>query len=186
MALCFKKVPKWHLERLIFSLQHGIMEMRWNVKLKEIRQLHHLTQAKCAEYLGIPLRTYKRYEGDEEKIPPIKRAFILSKLQEIGKIDEEHGVLTTEAIKRICADVFQNYVVDYCYLFGSYAKGKATETSDVDLFLSTEAEGLRFFGLVEALRTALNKRVDVLDQRQIDGNENLLQEILKDGVKIYG
>lgn len=156
------------------------------MKFKEIRQLHHLTQAACAEYLGIPLRTYKRYESDETKIPPIKRAFILSKLQELGKTDEDHGVLTTEAIKRICADVFQDYAVDYCYLFGSYAKGKATETSDVDLFLSTEAEGLRFYGLVEALRVALNKRVDVLDQRQIDGNEKLLREILKDGVKIYG
>ena len=162
------------------------MQMRWNVKLKEIRQLHHLTQAACAGYLGIPLRTYKRYESDETLIPPIKRAFILSKLQELGKTDEEHGVLTTETIKKLCADVFQSYAVDYCYLFGSYAKGKATETSDVDLFLSTDAEGLRFFGLVEALRTALNKRVDVLNQRQIDGNEKLLQEILKDGVKIYG
>ena len=156
------------------------------MKLKEIRQLHHLTQAACAAYLGIPLRTYKRYESDEEKIPPIKRAFILSKLRELGKTDEDHGVLTTEAIRRICADVFQEYAVDYCYLFGSYAKGKATETSDVDLFLRTEAEGLRFYGLVEALRTALNKRVDVLDQKQIGGNEALLQEILKDGVKIYG
>ena len=156
------------------------------MKLKEIRQLYHLTQVACAEYLGIPLRTYKRYESDEEKIPPIKRAFILSKLEELGKTDEDHGVLSTEAIKRICADVFQDYAVDYCYLFGSYAKGKATETSDVDLFLSTEAEGLRFYGLVDALRVALNKRVDVLDQRQIDGNEKLLREILKDGVKIYG
>lgn len=156
------------------------------MKLKEIRQLHHLTQAACAKYLGIPLRTYKRYESDEEKIPPIKRAFILSKLQELGRTDEEHGVLTIEIIKKICADVFQDYAVDYCYLFGSYAKGKATETSDVDLFLSTEAEGLRFYGLVEALRVALNKRVDVLDQRQIDGNEKLLREILRDGVKIYG
>ena len=156
------------------------------MKLKEIRQLHHLTQAACAAYLNIPLRTYKRYESDEAHIPPVKRAFILSKLQELGKTDEDHGILTTETIKRICADVFRDHAVDYCYLFGSYAKGKATETSDVDLFLSTDAEGLRFFGLVEALRTALGKRVDVLDQRQVNGNENLLREILKDGVKIYG
>ena len=156
------------------------------MKLKEIRQLHHLTQAACAEYLGIPLRTYKRYEGDEEKIPTVKKAFILSRLQELGRTDEEHGVLTIEIIKKICADVFQDYEVDYCYLLGSYAKGKATGTSDVDLFLSTEVEGLRFYGLVEALRVALNKSVDVLDKRQIGGNEKLLQEILKDGVKIYG
>lgn len=156
------------------------------MKIKEIRQLHNLTQAACAEFLGIPLRTYKRYESDEEKIPAIKKAFVLSKMRELGRIDEDRGILTVDTIKKVCADVFRQYAVDYCYLFGSYAKDKATETSDVDLFLSTEAEGLRFYGLVEALRVALHKRVDVLDQRQIGGNEKLLSEIFKDGVKIYG
>ena len=37
----------------------------------------------------------------------------------------------------ICSSVFGNYSIDYCYLFGSYAKGKATEVSDVDLLIST-------------------------------------------------
>ena len=45
---------------------------------------------------------------------------------------------------------------------------------------------MRFFGLVEELRTALRKNVDVLDVNQLEGNLDLTKEILKDGIKIYG
>ena len=40
--------------------------------LKELRKEKGLTQALCAEYLRIPLRTYKRYESDDSKVSPIK------------------------------------------------------------------------------------------------------------------
>ena len=88
--------------------------------------------------------------------------------------------------KTVCAEVFSNYSVSYCYLFGSYAKGKATPTSDVDLLICTEAEGLLFFGLIEELRERLRKKVDVLDQKQLANNLELTNEILKDGIKLYG
>jgi len=39
---------------------------------------------------------------------------------------------------------------------------------------------------VEDIRTALRKKVDVLDINQLKDNFELTQEILKDGVKIYG
>ena len=32
--------------------------------LKELRKKKKLTQAACAKYLGIPLRTYQNYETD--------------------------------------------------------------------------------------------------------------------------
>ena len=76
--------------------------------------------------------------------------------------------------------------MEYGYLFGSYAKGKATERSDVDLLVAMPTNGLKFFGLVEALREGLNKKVDVLDIGQLNNNIALTQEILKDGIKIYG
>ena len=40
--------------------------------------------------------------------------------------------------------------------------------------------------MVEELREALNKRVDVLDVQQLKNNFELTKEILKDGIKIYG
>ena len=81
--------------------------------------------------------------------------------------------------------MLENYDVEYCYLFGSYARGTATELSDVDLIVSTSITGLKFYGLVERLRVNLNKKVDVLDINQLVNNKDLLNEILKDGIKIY-
>ena len=46
------------------------------MKLKNLRKEKKLTQAKCAEYLGIPLRTYQNYENDESKSGSIKYEFI--------------------------------------------------------------------------------------------------------------
>ena len=85
-----------------------------------------------------------------------------------------------------CGNVFQKYDVNFCYLFGSYAKSKAKPTSDVDLLISANVKGLKFYGLVEEIREALHKKVDVLEINQLKDNLELTQEILKDGIKIYG
>ena len=154
--------------------------------LKQLRKEKGLTQIACADYLKIPVRTYKRYEAGESKIDPIKFQYILTKLDEYGYVDEEHGVLTVEQIKDICQKTFRSYSVDYCYLFGSYAKGKATEKSDVDLLVAMPLDGLKFFELLEILREKLKKKVDLLDIAQINSNSELVQEILKNGIKIYG
>lgn len=154
--------------------------------LKELRKQKKLTQIACAEYLGIPVRTYQNYETDVSKIKSIKYMFMLQKLEQYGFIDETHGILTVEQIKDACTSVFSEFDVEYCYLFGSYAKGNATEKSDVDLLISTTVSGMRFYDLVESVRERLNKKVDILNQEQLKDNPELVNDILKDGVKIYG
>jgi predicted nucleotidyltransferase len=154
--------------------------------LKELRNEKGLTQSECAKFLGVPLRTYVRYENNATKKDSIKYQFIMEKLNEFGYVDEEHGILTIKQIKDVCSRILKNYEVDFCYLFGSYAKGKAKETSDVDLLISANVTGIKFFGLVEELRESLKKKVDLLDLNQLNNNEVLVKEILKDGIKIYG
>ena len=127
-----------------------------------------------------------RYEQKEDLLPERKLRYFCRLLKEFGLIDEEHGVLSLEQIKEICAEVFSGYGVDCCFLFGSYAKGKAQEKSDVDLLISTTEKGLRFYEIAELLREKLKKKVDLLDLTQLNNNPTLLQEILKDGIKIYG
>ena len=156
------------------------------VTLKELRKQKKLTQIECAKYLGIPVRTYQNYETDESKSTTMKYEFMIQKLEKYGFIDETHGILTVQQIKDICSDIFANYEIEYCYLFGSYAKGRATELSDVDLLISTPISGIRFFDLVESIREGLKKKVDVLSYEQLNNNPELINEILKDGVKIYG
>lgn len=154
--------------------------------LKQRRIDKGLTQAQCAGYLQIPLRTYKRYESKEEKIDPIKYQYIVTRLNEYGLIDEEHGTLTISQIRSECSNIFEQYNVEYAYLFGSYAKGKETERSDVDILVSVEVDGLRFFELAELLREKLRKKVDLLNAEQLEKNPALVREIMRDGIKIYG
>ena len=45
--------------------------------LKQLRTQKKLTQAACAAYLGVPLRTYRNYENDEQKQASIKYQFML-------------------------------------------------------------------------------------------------------------
>ena len=156
------------------------------VDLKGLRIEKKMTQQEVADLVGISLRSYKSYENDEEKQNTIKYNYIVEQLSKINRIDEETGILELEDIVRKCSKVFERYEVSFCYLFGSYAKGKATPVSDVDLLISANVKGLKFYGLVEEIRTALHKKVDVLDMNQLKDNIELTEEIFKDGIKIYG
>ncbi len=100
--------------------------------------------------------------------------------------DESKRVLSVDEIKGGCEKVFSQYEVSYCYLFGSYAKGKAGEDSDIDLLIATRVTGLKFFAMVEELRQTLGKKIDALDNNQLRSNQDLVNEILKDGIKDYG
>ena len=153
--------------------------------LKALRISKKLTQKQASDLLGVSLRSYKEYENDEAKADSLKYRSMVNELENYTALDEEHGILTIKEIKDACKEVLDSYTVKYCILFGSYAKGTSTEQSDVDLLISTDVTGLRFYGIAERLRETLHKKVDLLDLKQLTNNQELLDEILKDGVKVY-
>lgn len=181
-----KYMPKWQYFACNYVPKCYNETEVTSMTLRQIRTEKGLSQKACSEYLGIPFRTYCRYESDESKINTIKYQYILERLKEYGAISEEKGILTIDEIKNICNNILEQYQVEFCYLFGSYAKGKATDSSDVDLLVSMPVNGLKFYELVETLRENLKKKVDLLDTKQLNNNPALLNEILKDGIKIYG
>ena len=157
--------------------------------LKELRNSKELTQKEAAELAGISLRSYKQYENDISKRNSFKYRYLLDVVNKYNYLDETHGVLKVDKIKDIVNGIFDKEYqgkIEFCYLFGSYAKGYANETSDIDLCVSTNISGFDYFGLVEELRTKLHKKVDLLRLVDLKNNINLLTEILKDGIKIYG
>ena len=181
------------IKSVIFALYLAVKVQKWyrqamatdNEDLKSLRKKLEITQEETAKLAGISLRSYKSYENEpRKKDTPIYR-FLLEMLQKKAYVDEEHGILKLDFIIDKCNEVFRQYDVEYCYLFGSYSRAEAKETSDVDLLVSTPVTGMDFYGMTERLRVALHKRVDLLGLEQLSGNPELLHDILKEGIKIY-
>lgn len=81
--------------------------------------------------------------------------------------------------------VLNEYGVARAVLFSSVAAGTDTENSDVDLLVDSGLRGLKFVGLVEAIRQTVGMPVDVFDVSHIEHGSRIEQEILSTGVTIY-
>src|SRR5690554_6174874 len=154
------------------------------MNIRDLRNKLNISQEELANIIGVSSRTIRRYEDGQ--IDKYKEEYILNILKEMIRVDEEHGILNYDDIVKVVNKVSSNYNVEYVYLFGSYAKGNARPDSDVDLLINTKEKGLSYFGLVEELRNQLKKNVDLINVTELAENNELLLEILKDGVKIYG
>ncbi len=97
----------------------------------------------------------------------------------------EQKIFSSFEIQQILNPVFSQYNIRKAILFGSYAKGTASERSDVDLFVDSGLKGLSFFGFLEDVVTALNKRVDMLDSSQVKIGSEVDLEIKESGMVIY-
>lgn len=153
--------------------------------LKQIRIKNRLTQAKAADFLHVSLRSYKYYENDETKKDTLKYNYMCEKLSKCNLVDEAHGVLSLDEIKSSLKEIFDRYNINFCYLFGSYAKKTATPRSDVNILIDSNLSGLDQFSILEDLKSALLKKVDVVDLKDLGYKQDLLKEILKNGIKIY-
>lgn len=94
-------------------------------------------------------------------------------------------IYSIDDIKSVLNPVFAKHNVKKAVLFGSYVKGLANKHSDVDLLLDSGLKGLKFVGLIEDVRTALDKEVDVFDKTHLIQGSRIFSEISKDGVVIY-
>ena len=72
-------------------------------------------------------------------------------------------IYTIEEIKEKVKPIAEKYGIETIWLFGSYARGEATEDSDVDLLVDYKSGlGLKFVGFVCDLEDDLGVHVDVL------------------------
>jgi predicted nucleotidyltransferase len=98
----------------------------------------------------------------------------------------ENSVYKIDDIRTRLTAVLSTNGVKSAVLFGSYAKGCADANSDIDLLVDSGLQGLGFVGLIEYIREALNKDVDVIDVRQVKKGSPVDNEIRETGVRIYG
>ena len=154
------------------------------MELKELRKHKELNQKEAARIANVSLRTYIYYEKDRNKIGTNTYKYIFDSLNKYHYIDEETGILDIGRIIKIVVPILNKHNITYCYLFGSYAKGNPRENSDIDLLVDTDITGLDFFGLIEELRIALNKKVDLLRLKDIKPDNPISLDILKYGKRI--
>ena len=95
-------------------------------------------------------------------------------------------IYTVEEIRSIVAPIAKSYDVDRIYLFGSYARGEATASSDIDLRVDKgRLKGLFALGALYAdLEDGLGKKLDLLTTGSLD--QKFLTHIAKEEVLIYG
>ena len=89
-------------------------------------------------------------------------------------------------IKNVIAPIAKSYGIKRIYLFGSYAKGEATEESDIDLLIEKGKPMLllKLSGMRQQVQEALNLSVDLVTtagiedifRKEIEGTEILLYE----------
>ena len=94
-------------------------------------------------------------------------------------------IRTVSQAKNQLKPVFDSYRIKKAVLFGSVAKGTATEKSDLDLLVDSGLRGLNFMGFVEAVREAAGVPVDVFDVTHIQRDSRIDREIAETGVTIY-
>lgn len=157
--------------------------------LLETSNKYRLTQEATSAIVGIPIRTYRHYETDDHYGSSIKREAYIRKPKNHCEITEEKGLWTIEEIKARLNKLFNEEYpsqINFCWLFGSHAKGNAQPDSDVDLYVSSSLKGFGLTGLMERIRQTLHKRVDVLRDEEVLPSFELTKEILKTDIKIYG
>jgi hypothetical protein len=94
-------------------------------------------------------------------------------------------IFTVPQLQALLSPVFDRYGIRRAVLFGSYGKGTATETSDVDLLVDSGLRGLRFVGLLDDVQRAVGKDVDLFDVTHIESGSRIDREIRDTGVTVY-
>lgn len=94
-------------------------------------------------------------------------------------------VYSIEEIKEKTEKIARQYDVGKMSLFGSYARGEATENSDVDFLIERGAiqDLFCYFAFVEDLENALGCHVDVVMDSVQD--QDFVKKIRTEGIMLY-
>ena len=94
---------------------------------------------------------------------------------------------TIEEIQNKLYPVFEKEGVLKAILFGSYAKGEATEESDIDIVASVDNEMsiLNFCDIADKVINELGKNVDLLYADDIIPGGKIDIELKRNGVLLY-
>ena len=157
--------------------------------IQTVRENLELTQIELSNILNIPVKTIRNWEQNI-RVPSdyiveliVDRILRQQKEETLKNIDDYTPSFLT--IKEKVKNVVSLYNIDKVYLYGSYAKGTETTMSDIDLYMISDIDDLDYFGVIEDLRSSLNKKIDLLSNKTIKKDSQIEKEIKKTGILIY-
>ena len=78
--------------------------------------------------------------------------------------------MSTTSISKAIADYFKTQPVVKAWIFGSFARGEETPTSDVDILVvldHSQPIGLKFYGMWNDLESILDRSVDLVTENSL-------------------
>ncbi len=94
------------------------------------------------------------------------------------------GMYLSESEKQKIIEICRRNDISYCALFGSFARGDATEESDIDLLVKfSKPVGYAFYGVAGELEDALGRKVDLATDNMI--GKYIRDNVMRDLQKIY-
>ena len=95
------------------------------------------------------------------------------------------GVLTLDSIKFLLMPIVKKYDIKSLSVFGSYARSEATSSSDVDVLIDGgNYKGLfEYEAMVESMKKALGKEVDLVTQSVLDKSKTKADFIFRDNIE---
>ena len=88
------------------------------------------------------------------------------------------------AEKEKIVEICERNDIEFCALFGSFARGEATDESDIDLLVKfSKPIGWAFYGIAEELEKALGRRVDLATENMI--GKRIRESVFRDLKVIY-
>lgn len=97
-------------------------------------------------------------------------------------------IYSQEQLAKIVAPIARKYRIPSVYLFGSYARGTATEESDIDLLIDTKGTELKSLLQLSAvmldLEAATGKQVDLITANSLEQKTDRISTLhFRDAVK---
>lgn len=101
---------------------------------------------------------------------------------------------TLDEIREKIAPIAQKYNIKTVWVFGSYARGEATETSDVDLVVDLgecPLKGVYVYRIFDEMEAALGLKTDIISndslfaKTDLPGRRRFDREVLSERTKIY-
>ena len=95
-------------------------------------------------------------------------------------------MLTMQEIERSVSLLLKKYHVQSAILFGSYARGEATDSSDLDLVLygGEHFKKTNIFAFAEDLRQQTGKDVDAFEISEIEQGTPFYNAVMREGIRI--